>query len=180
MATYASAVANGTPNGTTQTKPPTHPGLFKVDYKPGAYTSRLISLIDAAPGTVICPITGTTPTGQRTYATVQVSRDSDIELNSDLVYCNHSCAPSVVFDMTRMEVRVAEGANGGKGLRKGDDMTFFYPSTEWDMTQAFTCGCGAKGCLGEIRGAKYLSGEVLGGYWLNGHVRELVEERDGR
>lgn len=177
MATYAAAVANGTPSGTIQDKAPTHPDLFKVEYKPGAYTSRLISLIDAPPGQVLCRITGTTPSSNRTYATVQISRNSDIELNSDLVYCNHSCDPSVLFDMSAMEVRVADG---GQGLKKGHDVTFFYPSTEWDMTQAFECGCGAKGCLGEIKGARYLDRDVLGRYWLNGHIRELVEERDGR
>jgi len=36
---------------------------------------------------------------------------------------------------------------GPAGLKKGDDITFFYPSTEWDMAQGFDCNCGAKVCL---------------------------------
>lgn len=30
-----------------------------------------------------------------------------------------------------------------KGLKKGDSLEFFYPSTEWDMAQGFDCACGS-------------------------------------
>lgn len=30
-------------------------------------------------------------------------------------------------------------------------MTFFYPSTEWDMAQGFDCGCGAEVSLRELK-----------------------------
>jgi hypothetical protein len=33
---------------------------------------------------------------------------------------------------------------GPRGLAEGQDITFFYPSTEWDMAQGFDCSCGAK------------------------------------
>lgn len=39
----------------------------------------------------------------------------------------------------RWEVRA-----GPAGLKKGQDITFFYPSTEWDMAQGFECSCGAE------------------------------------
>lgn len=32
----------------------------------------------------------------RTYATVQIARDEHLNLNSDLLYINHSCEPSLV------------------------------------------------------------------------------------
>lgn len=32
---------------------------------------------------------------------------------------------------------------GPRGLAEGQDITFFYPSTEWDMAQGFDCACGA-------------------------------------
>lgn len=41
----------------------------------------------------------------------------------------------------------------------GAELTFFYPSTEWDMETPFDCCCGAAGCLGRIAGAKHLSDE---------------------
>lgn len=162
--------ANGT-NG--HQRQPTHPDLLKVEYSDGYYTSRAVSQVDLPPDATFAPIKESTSTGKRTYATVQASKTSDIELNSDLVYCNHSCEPSLVFDMSRMEVRV-----GDKPLKKGQDLTFFYPSTEWDMSQPFECTCGSpKGvCVGTVRGAKYMSPDVLKRYWLNPHIEELLAQ----
>lgn len=67
----------------------------------------------------------------------------------------------------------------GRELKVGDQLTFFYPSTEWEMARGFECACGEEGCLGTIRGARWLSGETLGRWWVNGHIWDLVRERDG-
>jgi len=66
----------------------------------------------------------------------------------------------------------------GNGLKAGEELTFFYPSTEWDMAQGFDCFCGSVSCRGFIRGAKSMSLEQLQGMWLNAHIRKLLEERD--
>nr|POF10150.1 hypothetical protein CFP56_79349 [Quercus suber] len=147
----------------------THPDLILVELGKSDYSSRAVSLKSFDAGEVFSQITGTTSTSERTFATVQTGKDSDIELNTDLVFCNHSCDPSVVFDMHRGEVRVVDD----RPLRKGQDVTFFYPSTEWDMRQPFQCNCGSPKCVGEIKGARYLSPEILDRYWLNPHIEEL-------
>lgn len=68
---------------------------------------------------------------------------------------------------------------GPRGLKAGQELTFFYPSTEWDMAQGFDCFCGSEKCLGYISGAKNLSRNDLKGHWLSGHIRELLaEERE--
>lgn len=146
--------------------------LVKVIHGTGSYSSKLISLVDVPAGGLLAKISGATPADRgRAYTSVQISEDKDIELNSDLVFANHSCAPSVVFDVRRMEVRaVAE-----KALKKGEDVTFFYPSSEWDMVQPFQCNCGSRECLGEIKGAKVLPEEVLRKYWLNEHIERLLK-----
>jgi hypothetical protein len=151
---------------------PTHPDRLRVNRSLKAFGSGAYSLIDLPAGAIFAPITGTTP-GTKAYTSVQTGRDTHIELNSDLVYCNHSCAPSLVFDMARMEVRVVDD----KPLKAGDALTFFYPSTEWEMDQPFQCTCGAGECRGWISGAKTMSAEELDGYWLNGHIAELLNER---
>ena len=75
-------------------------------------------------------------------------------------------------------------------------VTFFYPSTEWEMVQPFVCRCAApvsnhpillfpasaedgQECVGVVRGGKFLSaGEVRergGGHvspWVAGGARE--------
>ena len=77
--------------------------------------------------------------------------------------------------MTRFEVRVVQH----RPLRKGDELSFFYPSTEWDMAQPFDCGCGASKevCLKWITGAKTVDEKILRRYWLNQHIEELLAER---
>jgi hypothetical protein len=60
----------------------------------------------------------------------------------------------------------------------GDELTFFYPSTEWSMAQPFNCLCGKPTCRGRISGARDMTEEQLEGMWLNGHIRELLAEQE--
>lgn len=150
----------------------THPDLLLVELGTGDFASRAVSLKSFGAGQVFSKITGTTNTSERTFATVQTGKNSDIDLNTDLVFCNHSCDPSVVFDMHRMEVRVVDD----RPLEKHSDLTFFYPSSEWDMQQPFQCNCGSPKCVGQIKGAKYLSNDVLSRYWLNPHIEDLLKD----
>jgi hypothetical protein len=124
-------------------------------------------------GAVLAKITTATTASAKAYSSVQTSKDDHIELNSDLVYVNHSCDPSLVFDMHKMEVRVVEE----KDLKEGDALTFFYPSSEWDMAQPFDCFCGAPNCKGWIEGAKTMARRDLEGYWLNQHIKALLADR---
>jgi hypothetical protein len=105
---------------------------------------------------------------------VQVGRAAHVELHSDLLYCNHSCAPTLEFDVARMEVRVARG----RELRVGDPLTFWYPSTEWEMAQPFKCTCRSEACKDWISGAGQMAPEVLSEYWLNEHIVEMLKERE--
>jgi hypothetical protein len=145
--------------------------LLRVEKNPGSFASRSISLVSLPAGSIFARISSPTP-AVVAYSSVQASRDLHIELNCDLVYINHSCKPSLVFDMERWEVRVAE-----KDLEEGDELTFFYPSTEWSMAQPFECGCKEEGCRGEIKGAKDMDEGVLKQYWLNKHIEEMLEEK---
>lgn len=67
---------------------------------------------------------------------------------------------------------------GPKGLEIGDELTFFYPSSEWTMAQPFNCFCGASNCRGRIDGAGKMSAKQLEGLWLNGYIRDMIAERD--
>ncbi|KAJ5569487.1 uncharacterized protein N7459_008917 [Penicillium hispanicum] len=155
---------------TTDLPPPTHPDRLYVNRSAKAFGSGAFSRLDLPPGALFARITTATP-GTKAYTTVQTGADSHVELNSDLVYCNHSCTPSLVFDMARMEVRVVDD----RALRAGDALTFFYPSTEWEMDQPFQCTCGAAECRGWISGARTMAPEVLRAYWLNPHIVELLQ-----
>jgi hypothetical protein len=64
-----------------------------------------------------------------------------------------------------------------EGLKAGDELTFFYPSTEWEMAQPFECLCKNAECRGTISGAMDMPVDVLSEYWLNPHIEELLQEQ---
>jgi SET domain len=117
------------------------------------------SVIDAQPGDVICYFGASAIVQTPSYLTVQLNPDEHIYLQpAYLQYINHSCSPNVFFDTTTFKVICLQP------IRVKDELTYFYPSTEWSMSQPFRCVCGAKNCLGYIQGASHLPKDVLPGY----------------
>ena len=89
---------------------------------------------------------------------------------------NHSCKPTLVFDVEKMEARTTE-----RGLKEGEKLSFFYPSTEWRMDRGFECECGEEGCLGMVEGAEKLAErfgavEAAEKWWFNTWVKEKMGE----
>ncbi|KAI8977126.1 hypothetical protein BDF20DRAFT_546367 [Mycotypha africana] len=151
-----------------------HPDLFKAihdNQETKSYTSRLVAEKDFKNGEVIVQLTGVTPGVAKTYTSVQFSPTTHVELNSDLVYLNHSCDPTTYLDVTDKALVAL------KDIKKGDDLTFFYPSTEWEMSQPFDCWCGAEKCVGKVAGAKNLPVDVLRLYKLSPHIIQLKSEQ---
>lgn len=109
------------------------------------------------------------------YLTVQIGIDKHILLQPEhLQYINHSCDPNVFFDTFSMEIIAL------RDISVGDEMTFFYPSTEWDMAQPFQCHCGSPKCLHEIRGAAHISLDVLKTYTLTRFIQQQLHDRADR
>lgn len=156
-------------------KQPSHPELFEVVGSDKAFGSYAISLVSLPAGVHFTKITNHSFVDERTYATVQACSDRNITLNSDLRYINHSCDPALEFDLSRFEVRVSRS----KALTKGDLLTFFYPSTEYEMAQSFNCRCNTPRCKGRIAGAGLMDLNDLQEYWLNEHIEHQLREKRG-
>jgi hypothetical protein len=62
-------------------------------------------------------------------------------------------------------------------VNTGDEFTFFYPSTEWEMVQPFTCYCGAANCLNTIEGAAHIKDNVLEQYRLTDFIKRKLKNR---
>lgn len=171
---------NGHSNGTAKAgghdDAPDLASRLRVERSEKAFSSRAVSLIDLSAGTLFARIDTATPTATKAYSSVQVGENAHIELNSELLYCNHSCDPSLIFDMSKFEVRVEPGKAGG--VKKGEPLTFWYPSSEWDMAQPFDCNCGSEKCKGKISGAKDMDEKVLREYWLNPHIERMLDARN--
>ncbi|ORY64357.1 uncharacterized protein BCR38DRAFT_434889 [Pseudomassariella vexata] len=153
---------------------PSHPDVQEVIINEHEFTSKSLSRISLPPFGLYAKMSfpPCTLAEKPTYATVQCGRDSHLSLNSDLLYINHSCEPSLIFDTSNFNIIA-----GPNGLQQGEELTFFYPSTEWEMAQPFDCLCGKPTCRGRISGAKDMAQNQLEGLWLNGHIRELLEEK---
>ncbi|KAL1961002.1 hypothetical protein VTO42DRAFT_4890 [Malbranchea cinnamomea] len=190
-------------------KQPSHPDTIKVrssntlasNSNTDAASFHLTATAnrDIPANTLLAKNTSTTLASTKDYSTVQISPTLHIRLNSDLLYCNHSCDPNVRFvtstlqpDETRKKTAgssnqaPAEPSVAGaievwstRDISAGEELRFFYPSTEWEMAQPFDCSCGAEKCLGRIDGAKNLPTEVLERYWLSDHIKSLLAARDG-
>ncbi|KFZ13972.1 hypothetical protein V502_06325, partial [Pseudogymnoascus sp. VKM F-4520 (FW-2644)] len=76
---------------------PSHGSIQEVVINEAAFTSKSLSKVTVAPYGLYAKIDfpPATPADEPTYATVQQGRDTHLNLNSDLVYINHSCDPSL-------------------------------------------------------------------------------------
>ncbi|KAG2450993.1 hypothetical protein HYH02_004265 [Chlamydomonas schloesseri] len=102
---------------------------------------------------------------QPNYLTMQTGPDSHIVLEpAYLLNINHSCAPNTFWNTATMQFEALEE------VAAGAELTFFYPSTEWDMETPFDCRCGAAACLGRIAGAKHLCDQQFARYRFNQHI----------
>lgn len=124
------------------------------------------------PGDVICNFSANTIQTFATYLTIQTAADNHITLLPEfLQYTNHSCAPNVFFDTTSMQLICLQT------MQAGDEFTFFYPSTEWEMAQPFVCNCGSAHCIQLINGAFNLSIATLSKYTLTDFIRQQVRQK---
>jgi hypothetical protein len=67
-------------------------------------------------------------------------------------YINHSCIPNCTIDFENWEL-VSRWP-----IRVGEEITFNYNSTEWEMSSPFNCTCGSSSCGQVIRGFRYMNG----------------------
>lgn len=126
---------------------------------------------------------------------------------------NHSCEPNVAFDLsspdpTEWHVRALSDLKVGTPRKPAisflpsllltvDAVTFFYPSTEWAMSQVFDCQCGAnvcflsppsqasspsislQSCLKRIQGAAHLPREELAKRgFINSYIWAMMDNHD--
>ncbi len=131
--------------------------------------NALFTLRSYYPGEVIADFSAGTISTEPTYLTVQIGIDKHITLQPEfLQYINHSCDPNVFFNTSTMQLVAL------KALLPEDELVFFYPSTEWKMTQSFNCYCGSPKCIGEISGASLLSSSLQAQYQFTDFIQSQL------
>jgi hypothetical protein len=116
-------------------------------------------------GDILCFFSSSEVLPRPTRYTLQLDEDRHILLYPEyLWYINHSCAPNIFLDTEAMRVVCL------RDIIPGEEIRFFYPSTEWRMAESFQCLCGSPLCLGTIRGAEALPDDVLEKYRLTAYI----------
>lgn len=143
-----------------------HHGFAEKLLQPETNHHLLVSTKAFQPGDIITNFSAAATHRQPSRYTVQVGEDQHIILAPEfLQYINHSCHPNAFFNTTTMELTALQP------IAPGDEFTFFYPSTEWDMAEPFQCLCGTTQCIGVIKGARSIDVTVLNRYTLTDFIQ---------
>ena len=132
-------------------------------------TRSLVARQDFKQGEVIYQIPSEKVFDKPNRFTVQMDRELHTEVGK-LSALNHSCDPNTILDMENMLVVAS------RDIQAGDELSFFYPSTEWEMAAPFICLCGAPNCIHVVAGARFLPLSTLETHYLNKHIREMMIE----
>jgi SEC-C motif-containing protein len=137
----------------------------KINHVERLNQKQLISVQKFRSNDVICSFSKSKVSNEVTYLTVQIEEFKHITLVPKfLQYINHSCDPNAFFDVDSMTLIAL------KEINIGDEITFFYPSTEWKMVQPFDCFCNSENCLKRIEGAINIPFETLKTYRLSNYI----------
>lgn len=130
----------------------------------GIKVATLKSKIILEPGQLILksPLIYPTLYDKRDFTTVQIEDKGHMKFENEFEYMNHSCAPTAALVIavqpsgeTHVNVKVL------KKILPGDDITFFYPATEWEMDEPFECWCKADTCTKYVQGSKHIPRDTL-------------------
>lgn len=120
---------------------------------------QLLSRERVAAGSRLFTIDGVLTCAPTRYS-VQVGRDAHVDLSGEYGleevmdrfywrFINHSCAPNTLFKGRALVAL--------KSIEPGQEITFDYNSTEYELTEPFDCCCESDCCKGRIRGFRFLS-----------------------
>jgi hypothetical protein len=107
--------------------------------------------------------------------TLQVGAHAHIDPAGQLWgFVNHSCDPNCRFDFARWWLVAA------RPIAAGEELSFNYLTTEWDMASPFACRCEAASCAGWVQGLRHLPLEQVLRLrpLLAPHLRRRLEAMD--
>lgn len=138
-----------------------------------AHGRAILCVKPLAEGEAVFDLTGRVVTEPSIY-TLQI--DAGVHLvpgDAAWAMMNHSCAPNCVIDIGRRRVLAL------RAIAPGEELTFNYLTTEWDMASPFPCRCGAAHCPGMIRGYRFLGAaqrEAIGSHVARYLLRLAVSD----
>jgi hypothetical protein len=142
--------------------------MIKVNTNCGQYGTGITAENIIKKGQLIFKISDFIVIDHPTYQTIQIGPTEHILDNGIIVCLNHSCEPNIFVNTMDLTVRAL------RDIAPEEELTFFYPSTEWEMARPFNCMCQAPNCLKYVAGAKCLPAEILLQYQINRHIQDMA------
>jgi hypothetical protein len=140
--------------------------MFSEVRQDGRCGAQLVARVTLRKGTIIASFQGAEVVASPSWTSLQIGDGQHLEDIGTIRYVNHSCSPNLYFDAGSLEVEVL------RDVEAGEELTLFYPSSEWEMSRPFECCCGSDACLGLISGAKNIGQDVLAGRRINRHISD--------
>lgn len=113
-------------------------------------------------GSVILYLKGTVSTqptkhtiqlGNRRHLNSHAARKPNDDPDYGWQYLNHNCEPNGYINVAELTLRAL------RDIARGEEITFNYLATEFELDVPFNCSCGSPDCFGFIQGRNFLSQE---------------------
>lgn len=113
--------------------------------------SHVVSLVPIGPDEVVVHYRGAIVSAPAMY-TLQIDEHRHLGPSGTAAdFVNHSCEPNCAIDFDRLCLVAL------RPISPGEEITFNYLTTEWELAAPFECRCGATQCMGTLRGFKQLA-----------------------
>ncbi len=117
------------------------------------------------------PVDVTTLRGSHT---VQIDWDRHVIMDLPAVLINHSCDANVGIRNNNIS---AYDFRAIRPIIEGEELTFDYETSEWEISIPFPCDCGSVNCRGTLRGFKS-SGKIIRKQYGENYADYLKREEE--
>lgn len=85
------------------------------------------------------------------WQSIQLDEKKHIWPNEEDIWpaLNHNCSPNCYVDIVNISLIALRNINAG------EELTFDYNLTEYELATPFACNCGNSNCVGVVRGGKF-------------------------
>lgn len=136
----------------------------------GLFASR-----DVPKGTLVMSSIPLSLNSQRGSHTIQVDWKTHLRMDLPAVLVNHSCAANL--GITDQRNAVGYDFWTLRDIREGEELTWDYETSEWELAEPFECACGSPLCRGRLRGFKHAGSLVrkrYGDAYIAGYLKKGV------
>ncbi len=122
----------------------------KVSIESDGEEAYVVCTKPIAPGEVLFKVTGRLVSRPDRYSVQLAARRHVTPDGAPWSLVNHSCEPNARLDCARQQIIAL------RPILLGNEVSWNYLTTEWELISPFHCTCASELCVGYIQGFKHL------------------------